>query len=141
MLKATPFLLFDGECAEAMQFYQSCLGGELTINRLGDTPMKDAFPPETHNRTINARLVAGLIDLTASDWMAADFAPQRGNMSAIYVTGSTLEELEPIFNSLRDGDNNSRLQELHQLPFGIYGQMYDRYDVQWIFVGQPEAAG
>ena len=33
----TPFLLFDGNCAEAMAFYQACLGGELTVTKVGDT--------------------------------------------------------------------------------------------------------
>jgi PhnB protein len=42
----TPFLLFDGNCAEAMTFYHQCLGGELTLTKLGDTPMKAQFPPE-----------------------------------------------------------------------------------------------
>jgi PhnB protein len=32
-------------------------------------------------------------------------------------------------------DNNSRLQALHDLPFGIYGQFYEKYGVQWIFKG------
>ena len=41
MLHCTPFLLFDGNCAEAMTFYHTCLGGELTLTKLGDTPMKD----------------------------------------------------------------------------------------------------
>ena len=41
MLNCTPFLLFDGNCAEAMAFYKKCIGGELTIMKLGDTPMKD----------------------------------------------------------------------------------------------------
>ena len=27
-LSCTPFLLFDGHCAEAMGFYHECLGGE-----------------------------------------------------------------------------------------------------------------
>jgi PhnB protein len=31
MLTGTPFLLFDGNCAEVMSFYHSCLGGELTL--------------------------------------------------------------------------------------------------------------
>jgi len=34
MLRATPFLFFDGNCAEAMTFYQKCLGGELTLTKL-----------------------------------------------------------------------------------------------------------
>ena len=54
MLQATPFLLFDGNCAEAMTFYHECLGGELTLTKLGDTPMKEQFPKEKHNRIINA---------------------------------------------------------------------------------------
>ncbi len=45
-MNLTPFLLFDGNCAEAMAFYRSCLGGELTFTRLGDTPMGIDAPPE-----------------------------------------------------------------------------------------------
>jgi uncharacterized glyoxalase superfamily protein PhnB len=30
-MSLTPFLLFDGNCAEAMVFYQACLGGELAL--------------------------------------------------------------------------------------------------------------
>ena len=48
MLRCIPFLLFDGNCAEAMTFYQKCLGGDLTLAKLGDTPMKDQFPAEKH---------------------------------------------------------------------------------------------
>ena len=44
MLSAMPFLLFDGNCAEAMTFYHECLGGELRLTKLGDTPMKDQSP-------------------------------------------------------------------------------------------------
>ena len=36
-MNLTPFLLFDGNCAEAMAFYQACLGGELTVTKVGDT--------------------------------------------------------------------------------------------------------
>jgi PhnB protein len=42
MLNVTPFLLFDGNCAEAMIFYQKCIGGELTLTKLGDTSMKES---------------------------------------------------------------------------------------------------
>lgn len=136
MLRTTPFLLFDGNCAEAMTFYHQCLGGELTLTRLGDTPMKDQFPPEKHDRLINAHLQSGDIELSATDWMASPaFDPVQGNTYAIFVVGNTYDELKTIFDKLRDGDNNSRLQELHKVPFGIYGQFYDKYGVQWIFRG------
>ena len=54
MINLTPFLLFDGNCAEAMEFYQSCLAGELTITRVADTPMKHQLPPEQHRRVAHA---------------------------------------------------------------------------------------
>ena len=46
MIQTTPFLLFDGECAEAMTFYQKCLGGELTLTKVSDAPMKAQYPEE-----------------------------------------------------------------------------------------------
>lgn len=137
MLRTTPFLLFDGNCAEAMAFYHECLGGELTVTKLGDTPMKAQLPPEKHDRVINAHLVSGDIEISATDWMASpEFDPVQGNTFAIFVTGKTYDELQTVFDKLRDGDNNTRLQELHEMPFGTYGQFYDRYGVQWIFRGE-----
>lgn len=134
MLRATPFLLFDGNCAEAMTFYHECLGGELTLTKLGDTPMKDMLPPEKHERIINAQLKSGDLEISATDWMASpEFDPVQGNTFAIFVTSDGYEELKVIFDKLKDGNNNERLQELHEMPFGTYGQFYDKYGIQWIF--------
>jgi len=138
MLRCTPFLLFDGNCAEAMTFYHACLGGELTLTRLGETPMKDQFPPEKHQRMINAHLKSGDLEISATDWMASPaFEPRQGNTYAIFVIGGTYAELKTVFDRLRDGAEKERLQELHDMPFGIYGQFYDRFGVQWIFRGDP----
>ena len=136
MLHCTPFLLFDGNCAEAMSFYHDCLGGDLVLTKLGDTPMKAQFPAEKHSRIINARLTSGAIDITATDWMASpSFNPVLGNMSALYVTGADHAELKPIFDKLGAGANRDHFQELRPMPFGTYGQFYDRFGVQWIFRG------
>jgi PhnB protein len=134
MTRATPFLLFDGNCADAMTFYHECLGGDLTLSKLGDTPMKGMFLPEKHGRIINAHLKSGEIEISATDWMASpEFDPTQGNTFAIFVTGETYDELKIIFDKLKDGTNNTRLQELHEMPFGVYGQFYDKYGIQWIF--------
>jgi PhnB protein len=136
MLRCTPFLLFDGNCAEAMKFYHNCLGGELRLTKLDDTPMKAQFPTEKHNRIINAHLKSGEIEFSATDWMASpDFDPKQGNTYAIFVIGGAYDELKTVFDKLKDGADKERLQELHDLPFGIYGQFYDRFGVQWIFRG------
>ncbi len=136
MLRCTPFLLFDGNCAEAMTFYHNCLGGDLTLTKLADTPMKDMFPPEKWQRLINAYLISGEIEISATDWMASPaLDPRQGNTFAIYVTGGTYDELKPVFDKLSDRANKEWLQELHEMPFGLYGQFFDRFGIQWIFRG------
>ena len=141
MLHCTPFLLFDGNCAEAMAFYQNCLGGELTLTKLGDTPMKDQFPQEKHDRIINAQLKSGAIDFSATDWMASPaLEPKQGNMFSIFVIGITYDELKTVFDRLAEGaDKDKRtLIELHNMPFGSYGQFTDKYGVSWIFKGEKK---
>jgi len=139
MLRCTPFLLFDGNCAEAMTFYQSCIGGSLVLTKLGDTPMRAQFPEEKHGRIINAHLASGDLEISATDWMAApSFEPKLGNMSALFITGYD-DELRAVFDKLAAGADRERFQDLHEMPFGTYGQFYDRYGVQWIFRGEKVA--
>jgi PhnB protein len=134
MLTLTPFLLFDGNCAEAMTFYQECLGGELKLTKLADTPMKAMFPPEKHGRLINANLKSGQLEISATDWMAApERLPKPGNTMAIFLVGQGFDELKSVFEKLSQGAQKDNFQELHELPFGMYGQFTDKFGVPWIF--------
>ena len=136
MLRCTPFLLFDGNCAEAMTFYHECLGGELTLTKLGDTPMKAQFPKEKHDRIINAQLKRADLEISATDWMASPALEwKQGNSYAVFVIGGPFEELKEVFDKLATGAEKERFQEMHEMPFGMYGQFYDKYGVQWIFKG------
>ena len=134
----TPFLLFNGNCAEAMTFYQNCFGGELTLTKTGDTPMKDQFPPEKHNKIINAHLKSGAVEFSATDWHADTLTPKPGNTFGIYVSGGTYNELKTTFDKLAEGADKREgtFMDLRDMPFGTYGQVTDKYGVSWIFVGQ-----
>jgi PhnB protein len=139
MLQTTPFLLFNGNCAEAMTFYQSCLGGDLTLIPLRDTPMKAQFPEEKHDRIIYAQLKNNQIQFSATDWMASPrLEPKQGNTFSIYMTGANYDELKTVFDKLAVGaDKDTRtFMELNNLPMGIYGQFTDQYSVSWIFRGE-----
>lgn len=141
MLYCTPFLLFDGNCAEAMTFYQKCLGGELILTKLGDTEMKAQFPQEKHNRIINAQLKSGGINFSATDWMASPaLAPKPGNTFSIFVIGGTYDELKTVFDKLAEGADHDKRTfiDLHNMPFGSYGQFTDKYGVSWIFKGEKK---
>ena len=82
-MNLTPFLLFDGNCADAMTFYHSCLGGELTVTLLSDTPMKEDIPPEHHQKVVYAYLKSGDIEFSATDWMLIERMPLTGRVSPV----------------------------------------------------------
>jgi PhnB protein len=133
----TPFLLFDGNCAEAMLFYQTCLGGELCITKLGDTPMAAEHPDENHDKVVNAYLRSGPIEFTATDWLHPTRTRTQGNNAGMYVNGGTYDELRTIFDKLAVGAPEEFLDELHRMPFGTYGHLIDAYGIQWFFQGDP----
>src|SRR5437879_4902080 len=60
-MNLSPFLLFDGNCAEAMTFYHSSLGGALTLTLVADTPMKVQAPLEHLQKVAFAHLQAGAV--------------------------------------------------------------------------------
>ena len=139
-MKLMPFLLFDGNCAEAMAFYQGCLGGELTITKVSDTPMKVQMPPEQHHKVAFANLKSGLIELSATDWLHATRTPKHGNTVALYISGGKYNELRTIFDKLAVGASKEFLDDLRDLPFGTYGHLADKYGVHWFFQGDKSEA-
>ena len=131
-----PFLLFDGYCTEAMAFYQTCLGGELTITKVGDTPMKDQFPPERHSQVAYAHLKSGSIEFSATDWQHPTRRPNPGNTVAMYLNGGTYEQLREVFDKLAVGADPQLLDDLRDLPIGTYGHLADKFGVHWFFRGE-----
>src|SRR5579871_3390261 len=98
MLNLTPFLLFDGNCAEAMTFYHLCFGGELTLTKVSDMPNKDQFSPEQQHKLANAHLKSGAIEFSATDWLHPTRTPKQGNMVCMYINGGKYSELRAIFD-------------------------------------------
>ncbi len=137
-MKLTPFLLFDGNCAEAMAFYHSCLGGELIITKVGDSPMKGQHPPEQQNKVVNARLISGAIDISATDWLHPTRTPKQGNTVCLYMSEATSTELRDIFEKLSEGADPTLLDPLRDMPFGSYGHLADKYGVHWFFTGEKQ---
>jgi PhnB protein len=136
MINLTPFLLFEGNCAEAMEFYKACLGGELTITRVSDMPTKDHFPPDQQHKVTYAHLKSGAIEISATDWLHPTRKPRQGNTVAMYVNGGTYSQLRDIFDKLAAGADRTLLDDLQDMPFGTYGHLADKYGVHWFFQGE-----
>jgi PhnB protein len=59
MAQAIPYLAFDGNCSEAMQFYERILGLGAKLEMMlsgADTPMAAQIPKEHAHRILHARL-------------------------------------------------------------------------------------
>jgi PhnB protein len=130
-MQVSQFLFFDGDCRQAMTFYQSCLGGELTLSPVAETHMAAAFPASMHSRIINARLVGNRVDFSACDWMRPEEQFVRGNMNCMYLSGGSREETKRIFDALSENANVT--DPINALPFGYYGALNDQFGVRWMF--------
>jgi PhnB protein len=129
--KLGSYLLFDGTCKEALEFYKSVFGGALTLTTVGESPMAQMFPPQLHARVVHARLSVAIGDISASDWLAQNETPIHGNMVCLYLDGGTREELKRVFEKLSAGGKAT--DPLQEQPFGYYGALNDKFGVRWMF--------
>jgi PhnB protein len=137
MSDVNAYLFFDGNCAEAMRFYQSTLGGELHIMTHADAPDKDQIPPGAENRVMHARLLLDGRPLMASDWMPGQ--PYDG-MKGFYLSlvYPTTAEAQRIFDALSEG---GRVNMPMQQTFWVeaFGMLVDRFGTPWMINGGKPA--
>ena len=135
-LQPIPYLSFDGNCKEALHFYEGALGGKIAfIMTNGQSPMAEHFPPETHDRIINAQFfLPGGMMLMAGDAMGN--APYEGIKGvSLALNFDTTEEGEKIFNALSVGGTVS-------MPWAptfwakMFGMVDDKYGVSWLVNGE-----
>jgi PhnB protein len=131
MTTLTPYLLFDGSCYQAMEFYKSCFGGEFDAIKVKDSPVRDSMPAALQEKILNARLKSGNLEISASDWCAPNERPIRGNTVCLYLSGGTTEELKVLFAKLSEGAEVT--DPLKEMFFGIYGALNDKFGVRWMF--------
>ncbi|MGC8480567.1 MAG: VOC family protein [Acidimicrobiales bacterium] len=127
-----PYVFFDGDCAEAMATYQGCFGGTLTLVRVGDLPSPPPGNPRTDLITY-ARLVAGDLIFSGSDWLATSRERRVGTNIALLVTAPDLATLDRYFSTLEEGGPTDERQSPSEMSFGTYGALTDRFGVRWMF--------
>ncbi len=137
MTTLTPYLLFEGSCRQAMEFYRSCLGGELIVTLVKESPAGGQMPESQHNKVLNARLRSGNVEISASDWLRTDRTPVRGNTACLYFSGGPFQELKSLFEKLSQGGEIT--DPLIQQFFGTYGALNDKFGVRWMFHTQDRA--
>ena len=133
------YLFFDGNCAEAMRFYEHTLGGHIEMMlTYGESPMAAQTPPEAAGRIMHASLI--LLDrrLMGSDAMLGQpYEAMQG--FAMSLNYKTVEEAQPVFDALAAG---GRVTMPLQKTFwsDAFGMLVDRFGTPWMFNTDPVAA-
>lgn len=123
-----PYLIFDGTCEQAMNFYAQALGGEVVMmSRFAESPGCEDLPPE---RIMHARLHVGDQVL-----MASDSHPAHGHDGikgfSIALNVDSPEQAQRSFQALADGGTVV-------MPLGetfwseSFGMLIDRFGVSWM---------
>ena len=123
------YINFNGRCKEAMQFYQQCLGGELNLQKLSESPMAAQLSSQKGAEILHGTLISNAIIIMASDMSSSHF--QQGNNVNLCLQCATGEELDMFFRSL--SQNGNVKTPLHQTFWGAtYGELTDRFGINWI---------
>lgn len=128
-MQIAPYLKFnDVKCREAMNFYHTCLGGELTISTVGESPMAKEMPDEAE-RVMHAMLKGDGFEFYASDMMR-DKAIVGDNVSVcINVTDEA--KAHAIFDALSEG--GEVFMPLEKAFWGdIFGVTTDKFGIEWM---------
>ena len=138
-VRLNPYIGFDGQAREAIQFYESVFGGELTINTYGESGMSD--DPSQADKVMHAQLDAGP-DLML---MASDAPPgmplDSGSQISVSLSGDDEAKLRGYWDGLANGGTVT--MPLERAPWGdSFGMCTDRFGVNWMvnITGVPAAA-
>ena len=132
--KLDPYLFFDGNCAEAMRFYQQTLGGKMeAMMSYADSPMPDQCPPGSKDRIMHA-----CIDLNGQLLMASDCPagqPYQGmNNVSLALTYPTVAEAKRTFDALAAG-GKVVMPMAETFWADIFGMATDRFGASWMISG------
>lgn len=130
MSAITPYLIFSGQCEEAVKFYCSIFQGEITsTHRYGDSP-NDQTPVNWKNKIMHTQFKLAGSAMMASDG-PQDFKTTVGDNVELYVSLKTKTDVDAAFKKLSEGG------KVVQVPadtfWGAYfGMCSDRYGNRWM---------
>lgn len=130
-----PYLFFDGRCEEAVTFYRTALGAEVTTlmhyKDCPDTPPPGMVPPGSEGKVMHASFRIGETTVMASDGRCQGQPSFQGFSLSITVANEA--EADRMFGALADGGKVS-------MPLGKtffsprFGMVTDRFGVGWMVI-------
>ena len=129
-MQLSPYLLFNGDCAEAFKFYEETLGGKIeTSSTFGGSPAAAHAPSEWADKILHASMVINDQRLMASDAPPGQYSKPQGISVAIGLKDAV--EGEQIFNALAQGGTVTMPYQQTFWASG-FGMCTDRFGIPWM---------
>src|SRR5438874_13628619 len=132
-MQIQPHLCFEGCCEEALEFYRTALGAEVTfLVRFKEMPgphPPGAIPPGAEDKVMHASFRIGDSTVLASDGRCTGRADFQGVQLALQVPDAATAER--LFAALADGGQvQMPLAQTFWSP--RFGMVADRFGVTWM---------
>ena len=124
-----PYINFDGQAREALEFYQSVFGGELNVMTFADQGGMD-LPEDEQGKVMHGQLTTPTLTLMCSD-APSHMERDEGSNISVSLSGDDEEELTRWFEGLSAGGTVT--VPLAKAPWGdSFGMFTDKYGVAWM---------
>jgi PhnB protein len=137
-MQVQPYLFFDGHCEEAVEFYRSALGAEVTMlmryKDSPDPPPPGMVAPGSEDKVMHTSFRIGETTVMASDGRCEGRPSFQGFSLSLTVPNET--EADRLFTTLVDGGQvQMPLTKTFFSP--RFGMVADRFGVSWMVVVAP----
>ena len=129
-MQFSPYLLFNGDCAEAFKFYEQTLGGKIdALMPYAGSPSAEHAPPEWQDKILHASMTIDGQMIMASDAPPGHYSKPQG--ISVSIALKDRDKGEQIFNKLAEGGTT-------QMPFqktfwaSGFGMCVDRFGIPWM---------
>jgi PhnB protein len=125
-----PYLTFNGNASEALDFYSKALNGNVDYKQtFGESPMES--PESQKDKIMHASFKAGDLHFLVSDSMQGQPVNPGGNLS-LSLNFNDADELNKTFSALSEGGKVT--MELQDTFWGArFGMLQDKYGFNWMF--------
>lgn len=125
-----PYLMFNGNCAEALKFYETALGAKIEFSMpFAGSPAADTVPADFGNKILHATILVGDTKVMASDAPPGHYQQPQGISVSLSLDDPA--KGEAIFNALSE---NGQVQMPYQPTFWAagFGMCTDRFGIPWM---------
>jgi PhnB protein len=128
-VRLNPYLSFSDNAREAMSFYQSVLGGELTVSTYADYHASE--DPAEQDKVMHSMLETpdGLVLMGADTPNDMEYQPQSG--VSVSLSGDDESKLRGYWEQLSEG--GTVVMPFEKAPWGdTFGMCVDRFGTSWM---------